>query len=135
MPGLDRMTWHELNEKGLPPDTFAAINVAGQNVLDATRRWTEGFKQNVWSSRVNTAAAFAEAISKATTKPNAFINISGVSAYRPAADKIYTEDDKGENYDYLSKLCVEWEKAAELPSTDDVRLVRFFVLIFYSNKI
>lgn len=129
MPGLQRITWHELNENGLPNDTFAAINVAGQNVLDPTRRWTSGFQQNVWSSRINTTESFVNAISKAKTKPDVFVNISGVSAYQPAPDRVYTEDDKLEEFDYMSKLCINWEKAAELPS-EDVRLVREFLCFF-----
>lgn len=124
MPGLNRITWHELNEKGLPDDTYAAINVAGQNVLDPTRRWTSGFQQNVWNSRVNTTATFVRAITNAKIKPNVFVSISGVSLYRPSDSKIYTEDDKGEDFDYMSNLCLHWEKAAELPSTDKTRLVR-----------
>ena len=124
MPGLNRITWHELNEKGLPNDTVAAVNVAGQNVLDPTRRWTSGFQQNVWSSRINTTQTFVQAITKATTKPNVFVSISGVSLYRPSDSKIYTEDDKGEDFDYMSNLCLHWEKAAELPPTEKTRLVR-----------
>lgn len=123
MPGVKRITWHELNESGLPNDTVAAINVAGQNVLDPTRRWTPGFKQNVFNSRVNTASAFARAITNAKQKPEIFINVSGVSLYRPSDEKVYTEDDQGENYDYMSNLCLHWEKAAELPDTEPVRLV------------
>lgn len=83
-----------------------------------------GFKQNVWTSRVNTAAAFVRAITSAKTKPDVFVNISGVSAYRPSDTKVYTEDDKVEEYDFMSKLCLNWEKAAELPASDNVRLVR-----------
>lgn len=124
MPGLNRITWHELSEKGLPNDTVAAVNVAGQNVLDPTRRWTSGFQQNVWNSRVNTTQTFVQAITKATTKPNVFVSISGVSLYRPSDSKIYTEDDKGEDFDYMSNLCLHWEKAAELPPTEKTRLVR-----------
>lgn len=82
-----------------------------------------GFKQNVWTSRINTAAAFVGAITSAKSKPDVFINLSGVSAYRPSNTKIYTEDDKGEEYDFMSKLCLNWEQAAELPSTENVRLV------------
>lgn len=118
MPGVKRITWHELESKGLPENTFAAVNVAGQNVLDVTRRWSPSFKQNVWNSRVNTTAAIAKAIIKADKKPQAFINISGVSLYRPSAEKIYTEHDDGENYDYMSNLCLHWEKAAQLPPTE-----------------
>lgn len=118
MPGLKRITWHELESKGLPENTYAAINVAGQNVLDVTRRWTPGFKQNVWNSRVNTTAAIAKAINKANKKPQAFVNISGVSLYRPSTDKIYTEYDEGENYDYMSNLCLHWEQAAQLHNAE-----------------
>ena len=82
-----------------------------------------GFKQNVWTSRINTAAAFVRAITTAKTKPNVFINVSGVSLFRPSNAKIYSEDDKGEEYDFMSKLCLHWEQAAEIPPTENVRLV------------
>lgn len=117
------MTWHDLNESGLPKNTVAAINVAGQNVLDPTQRWSEGFQQNVWSSRVNTTTSFVQAITSAKQKPDVFINISGVSGYEPSNEKIYTEDDAGSNYDYMSNLCLQWEKAADLKQSDGVRLV------------
>lgn len=44
----------DLNKVGLPENTTAVVSLAGQNILDPLRRWTEGFKQNVWASRVNT---------------------------------------------------------------------------------
>lgn len=44
MPGPKRMTWMELETNGLPKsDTLAVVNLAGQNVLDPTRRWTPGW--------------------------------------------------------------------------------------------
>lgn len=70
----------EIAKSGLPNKVEAVVNLAGQNVLDPTRRWTAGFKQNVWTSRVNTTASLAEAISKASHKPKAFVSISGVGA-------------------------------------------------------
>lgn len=43
MPGPKRITWLELENNGLPKaDTLAVVNLAGQNVLDPTRRWTPG---------------------------------------------------------------------------------------------
>lgn len=42
MPGLKRMTWHELESNGIPDKTYAVVNLAGQNVLDPSRRWTPG---------------------------------------------------------------------------------------------
>jgi NAD dependent epimerase/dehydratase family enzyme len=68
----------ELAESGLPLNTVAVVSLAGQNVLDPTRRWTPGFKQNVWASRVNTTQSLAHAVIRAPFKPKVFISISGV---------------------------------------------------------
>jgi len=62
----------------LPANTVAVVSLAGQNVLDPTRRWTPGFKQNVWASRVNTTQSLVQAITRAPVKPKVFISISGV---------------------------------------------------------
>lgn len=79
MPGLNHITWTDLDRLGLPSETAAVVNLAGQNVLDPSRRWTPGFKQNVWNSRVNTSSSIVRAIAAAEKKPEVFINISGVS--------------------------------------------------------
>ncbi|XP_045104389.1 epimerase family protein SDR39U1-like [Portunus trituberculatus] len=77
-PGLYRLSWNDLNKKGLPESTVAVVSLAGQNVLDPLRRWTEGFKQNVWASRVNTTRYLAAAIESAKVKPKVFVSASGV---------------------------------------------------------
>ena len=62
------------------------------------------------------------AIVKATEKPDCFINISGVSHYKPSESlREYTEEDNGERFDFMSKLCVDWEKAATLPENITTR--------------
>ncbi|KAI8121620.1 hypothetical protein FF38_06548 [Lucilia cuprina] len=114
MPGQKRITWHQLEKDGLPDGVTSVVNLAGQNVLDPSRRWTAGFKQNVWNSRINSSATLVKAIEKSQAVKS-FVNISGVSLYRPNDNKVYTEDDKGEEFDFMSKLCIEWEKAATLP--------------------
>ncbi|XP_055531674.1 epimerase family protein SDR39U1 [Wyeomyia smithii] len=123
MPAIKRMTWHDLEKDGLPEGTSAVVNLAGQNVLDPTRRWTPGFKQNVWNSRINTTAACARAIEKATVKPRVFVSISGVSHYQ-AGSQINTEESKTVEFDFMSKLCHEWEKAANLPENSICRAVK-----------
>lgn len=66
---------------GLPQKTTAAVSLAGQNVLDPKKRWTPGFKQNIWSSRVNTTLALAQACLTSPVKPNVFVSISGVGMF------------------------------------------------------
>lgn len=114
MPGLKRITWHQLKKDGLPKGVTSVVNLAGQNVLDPSRRWTAGFKQNVWNSRINSAASLVKAIEKAGGV-EAFVNISGVSHYPPNENKVYTENDEVQGFDFMSRLCLEWEKAATLP--------------------
>ena len=125
MPGLKHMTWHDLDKNGLPENCVGVVNLAGQNVLDPARRWTVGFKQNVYNSRINTTTACARAIENAKVKPKVFVNISGVSHYRPGL-KEQTESDQVEEYDFMSHLCIEWEKAANLSqdTLKECRLVK-----------
>lgn len=126
MPGLGRKTWLELEKNGIKEPTTAIVNLCGQNVLDPTRRWTPGFKQNVWNSRINTSASLVKAIlhAKPELKPEVFINISGVSNYKPDNKKVYTEYDECKKYDYMSDLCIEWEKAATIDKSVGVRNVK-----------
>lgn len=123
MPGPKRITWHDLGKNGLPENVTVVVNLAGQNVLDPSRRWSPGFKQNVWNSRVNTTTALVKSIVEAKNKPKVFVNISGVSLYQPS-DKKYTENDNGKDYDFMSKLCLVWEEAANIPEKSNVRLVK-----------
>lgn len=114
MPGLQRITWHQLEKDGIPKGVTSVVNVAGQNVLDPSRRWTAGFKQNVWNSRINSASSLVKAIEK-SGGVEAFVNISGVSSYPPNENKVYNENDEVQGFDFMSRLCLEWEKAATLP--------------------
>ncbi|XP_060535236.1 epimerase family protein SDR39U1 [Cylas formicarius] len=114
MPGPHHVSWNEINSTGLPSGTSAVVNLAGQNVMDFRRRWTPGFKQNVFSSRVNTTSALARAIENASVKPKVFVTMSGISGYRPDDDVEYSEDSPIEQFDFFSKLCLNWENAAAL---------------------
>ncbi|XP_011141428.1 epimerase family protein SDR39U1 isoform X2 [Harpegnathos saltator] len=105
---------------GLPENTSAVINLAGQNILDPTQRWSSGFKQNVKNSRVKTTKTLADAIQN--TKATVFLTISGVAYYKPNGN-VYTEDNKCEPYDFLSKLSHDWESAAQLPKESNIRQV------------
>lgn len=123
-PGLYRLSWSDLNKNGLPKSTVAVVSLAGQNVLDPLRRWTEGFKQNVWASRVNTTRYLAEAIEGSEVKPKVFVSTSGVGYYPPGREEVFKEESPGGDFDFLSRLCTDWEAAATLPDSTGVRTVR-----------
>ncbi|XP_043199490.1 epimerase family protein SDR39U1-like isoform X2 [Amphibalanus amphitrite] len=122
-PGPYRMTWSELSQSGLPKNTTAVVGLSGQNVLDPLRRWTPGFRQNVWASRVNSTRSLAEVISAAPVKPNVFVSISGVGFYEPSETAEYNEESAGGEADYMGRLCTAWEEAARGVEDAGVRSV------------
>ncbi|KAL0270913.1 UNVERIFIED_CONTAM: hypothetical protein PYX00_008183 [Menopon gallinae] len=112
IPGSQRISWDELRKSGLPKKTTAVVSLAGQNVLDPKKRWTPGFKQNVWTSRVNTTMALAQACLTSSVRPKVFVSISGVGIYSPSQTVEYTEESQVKEFDFLSQLCHAWEGAA-----------------------
>jgi len=115
-------TWIDIEEEGLPWGTVAVINVAGQNVLDPFRRWSPGFRQNVYNSRVNTNFVLAKAISRSKEKPRVFAHMSGVGFY-PPGPQAQNEYSQGGKHDFFSKLVTDWERAALLQPSDTTRVV------------
>lgn len=121
-PRLNTKSWIEIEEDGLPLGTVAVVNTAGQNVLDPLRRWSPGFRQNVYNSRVNTNNLLAKAISRSKVKPKAFVHMSGVGFYPPGPG-VQDEDSEGGKHDFLARLVTDWERAAQLPPEIPTRVV------------
>ncbi|XP_028934041.1 epimerase family protein SDR39U1 isoform X2 [Ornithorhynchus anatinus] len=119
--GPQRITWDELGASGLPP-CDAAVNLAGENVLNPLRRWNEAFQREVLSSRLETTRTLAKAIASAAQPPRAWVLVTGVGYYRPSPTAEYHEDSPGGDFDFFSRLVSEWEAAAEVPE-DSTRLV------------
>ncbi|XP_059229004.1 epimerase family protein SDR39U1 isoform X4 [Mustela nigripes] len=76
-PGPDRITWDELDTSGLP-HCDAAVNLAGENILNPLRRWNESFQKEVLNSRLETTQILARAINKALQPPQAWVLVTGV---------------------------------------------------------
>ena len=51
------------------------------------------------------------------------INFILIGFYPPSQTAEYDEDSPGGDFDFLSKLCTDWEAAAKLPSDTNVRTV------------
>ena len=123
----DRITYADLKEFGLPQNTKAVVNLAGQNVLDCFNRWTDTFKTKVYDSRISTAKAFKEAIESSPKgrRPEVFVQITGVGYFPPSNDIVYNENTAVEDSkrDYFSRLVQDWESAATLSPSSGVRNV------------
>lgn len=122
----NRISWSELENRGLPAGTVAVVNAAGQNVLDPFRRWNPAFQRDVYESRVNTNKMLAKAVSEAEVKPLALVTMSGVGFYPAGGEEGegMTEDSPGGSHNFLARLVVDWEAAAMLPPEVNTRVVR-----------
>ncbi|XP_061112118.1 epimerase family protein SDR39U1 [Conger conger] len=112
--GPDRITWEDLDAGGLPP-CEGAVNLAGENLMNPLRWWNESYKQDLFSSRIDTTRALARAIGSAPTPPRSWVLVTGVACYRPSPTALYTEDSDWTPFDLLSQLVKDWEGVGRLP--------------------
>ncbi|XP_068604577.1 epimerase family protein SDR39U1 [Brachionichthys hirsutus] len=113
-PGPGRITWVDLESRGLPP-CEGAVNLAGENLLNPLRWWNESYKNDLFSSRVDTTKSLARSIAAAPSPPRSWVLVSGVACYKPSLTVEYTEDSEWTPFDLLSNLVSEWEASALLP--------------------
>lgn len=112
-PGPGKITWSELESCGLPP-CEGAVNLAGENIMNPLRWWNESYKKDLFSSRIDTTKALAQAISASPSPPHSWVLVSGVACYKPSLTAQYTEDSDWTPFDLLSRLVKEWEASALL---------------------
>lgn len=108
------------------------IHLAGENVF--ARRWNTAFKQLLVDSRVlstrNVVQALARNPRRADGSPKVLVNASAIGWYGPHGDEELDESTPPGN-DFLTKLCVEWEKQAHDAEKHGVRvaLVRVGIVL------
>ncbi|XP_076829793.1 epimerase family protein SDR39U1 [Brachyhypopomus gauderio] len=113
-PGPGRMTWADLQSGGLP-QCEGVVNLAGENILNPMRWWNNHYKKDLFSSRVDTTRALAQAIISSPSPPHSWVLITGVACYKPCLQTQYTEESKWVPFDFLSQLVKDWEEAGHLP--------------------
>lgn len=91
----------------------AVVNLAGEGIAD--RRWTGARKAALRASRLDATRSLVAAIDAASTPPAIFISASGVGYYGFRGDEI-VDEGAVPGTDFLAKLCVEWEGAAQAAS-------------------
>ncbi len=99
----------------------AVINLAGEPLAGV--RWTAQRKQEIRDSRVLTTKVLVEAIAQAEVKPKVLISGSAIGYYGTSADKSFDEYS-GLGSDFLANICRDWEAAADVVTSLDVRLVK-----------
>ncbi len=127
--GAGRITWDDLRANGLP-DCDVVVNLAGQHILDMSRRWNDAYRDEVLSSRIETTETLVQAINNAANPPETFVSTAGKCFYGTreldGADPIpeLDEDSAPMGLDFPAELVGQWEAAAEGVDGSRVRHVR-----------
>ncbi len=85
------------------------INLAGAPI---DNRWTPTYKSEILRSRVDGTRLLFQAVQKHMVPLKAFVSASAVGYYPHSYTANYTETSKPGN-DFLSEVCVAWEREAE----------------------
>jgi uncharacterized protein (TIGR01777 family) len=108
------------------------VNLAGEGIFN--RRWSDDFKKQMYDSRIlgtqNVVKALTDHPTRADGSPKVLVNASAIGYYGPHGDEELTEASPPAD-DYLAKLCVDWEKAANEAAKAGVRvaLIRIGVVL------
>ena len=106
----------------------AVIHLAGESIAEG--RWTEEKKRKIRESRVKGTRLLSGALANLTRPPKTLISASAIGYYGNRDDELLTEASAPGN-DFLSDVCVEWEKATELAAEKGIRVVntRFGIIL------
>ena len=105
------------------------IHLAGANISE---RWTDDYKKELYSSRIDSANLLFEYCEKKEIKLKSFISASGINYYGTfTSNQILTEESGIIKNDFLAKLCEDWENAADqfLKLADRVVCLRTAVVL------
>ncbi len=97
------------------------VNLAGESI--ASGRWTPARKAVLSESRLLPTRSLVAAIDRARARPALLVSASAVGYYGPRGPELVTEADPPGD-DFLARLSVEWEHAAQAAESGGTRVVR-----------
>ena len=123
------ITWDELSEHPVLSELDYIINLAGANLDE--KRWTESFKKEIYSSRIDTTKKLVALANEKCSHLKSFISTSAIAIYGEADDSMASEDYT-KAYNFLGKLCQDWE--SPIGNLKNVKSVIFRLGIVFSDK-
>jgi hypothetical protein len=120
--GPDEVSWDPA-AGDLDPAALAgadvAVNFAGVGVGD--KRWTESYKQEILSSRVESTVTLSHAIAAADPGPRVLLNASAIGFYGDRGDEVLDENSApGDGF--FPDVCRAWEAATQAAEEAGVRV-------------
>ncbi len=98
----------------------AVVHLSGENIGQGI--WTQEKKKRIIESRVNGTHLISKTIAGLKDPPDVLICASAIGYYGNRGNQLLIEED-GPGDDFISDVCVKWEKAAEPAQQKGIRTV------------
>jgi uncharacterized protein (TIGR01777 family) len=98
----------------------AVVNLSGEPILG--QRWTAARRAVLRESRIGATTQLVSAIEAANPRPRVLVSTSAVGFYGNRGGEVLDESSASRD-DFLSRLCVDWEAAAQHATAAGVRVV------------
>lgn len=116
-------TWN-VHSKTVAPEAFefadAIINLAGSGIAD--KRWTKKYKQEIYSSRIESTRLISKHLATHAHHVNAFISTSATGIYGNHFIETATEETAAADT-FLGHVCNDWEAATRDAQAAGIRTV------------
>lgn len=98
------------------------VHLAGAGIAD--QRWTDERKQEILSSRVDSAKLILETLKRREQKISAFVSGSAIGWYGAHSDSLTHNETEPAATDFMGETCRKWEHAADLFQDVAERIVK-----------
>lgn len=98
----------------------AVVNLAGANIFG--QRWSDAFKAEIRSSRVEGTKKLVDALAASPKKPAVLVNASAIGIYGDQGERVLNEGASLAS-DFLAEVCSAWEREAQRAESLGVRVV------------
>ena len=121
--GKPEVEWHP-NQGLIDAEHFEGfdfvVHLAGESI--ASGRWSERKKTAIRESRVKGTTLLSQSLARLSRPPATFICASAIGYYGNRGDELLTENS-GPGNEFLSEVCVAWEKASAAAAQAGIRTV------------
>ena len=108
--------------------TEVVVHLAGESIAEG--RWTQEKKRRIVESRQKGTRLLAERIAGLQAPPSVMVSASAIGYYGDRGNELLTEESESGDL-FLSRVCQEWEAAAQPAREAGVRVVhpRFGIVL------
>lgn len=109
----------------------AIFHLAGASI---SKRWTDSYKKEILSSRVDTANLLFKLLSEHDHTIRHFISASAIGIYPDSLTTVYSEDSVGVDDSFLGEVVVKWEATVDKFETLGIRVAKVRTGLVLSGK-